>query len=112
MDDLFELDTDVAKVTSWLETPSIGQETPAPFARREVSDRRTRYLMTKANGLSRNAELLLHEDAGKANPLLWELAKRLRMVFVPHTIFACCSILRGHLGVRMPISAVGEKNMN
>ena len=64
--------------------------------------------MTKVNELPRKAEFLLHEDDGKANPQLWDLAKRLRAMFVPHSIFSCCSVLRGHLGVRMPIAAATE----
>ena len=63
----------------------------------------------KVNELPRGTEILLHEDAGKANPRFWEFAKRLRTISIPHVTFFCCSILRGNLGRRMPISATGEE---
>ena len=110
LEDLFESVTtqDVQQLISWLAAPHAYETGPLQISRRSVADRRTRYLMTKVNELPRNAELLLHEDEGKANSLLWELAKRLRMMCVPHSTYSCCSILRGHLGTRMPISAASE----
>ena len=94
LEDLFQSVTvqDVQQFASWLSTPQAYETGPLQASRRSVADRKTRYLMTKVNELPRNAEFLLHEDSGKANPQLWELAKRLRAMFVPHIILSCCSI--------------------